>query len=203
MYDKIVNPITNRKVKINSRQGKIILMNYYNKINKKLTPNLVKTRGGANPAIHEWNPNVWSGFSTVLPHIIENTNLSVEQKIYLFLQNKAASTNRPLESLFPFTISPVPPLNNIVPPFQGTLSHVQMLEPHQQQPNEPSNFRIEGLGSGNGPPTTGNYLDKLKYAAMAEGAHYRQVYWMQQQDPGLIRDLEEGNLENLIDVLTP
>lgn len=35
MYDKIVNPITNRKVKINSRQGKIILMNYYNKIYKQ------------------------------------------------------------------------------------------------------------------------------------------------------------------------
>ena len=46
MYDKIVNPVTNRKVKINSKQGKIILMNYYNKINKKLTPKLVKTREG-------------------------------------------------------------------------------------------------------------------------------------------------------------
>ena len=202
MYDKIVNPKTNRKVKINSKIGKSILMNYYYRINKKLPPNLVKKRGGANPAIHEWNPNVWRGFSTVLPHIIENTNISVEQKIYLFLQNKAASTNRPLESLFPFTISSEF-LNNLVPPFQVTLSHLQVLEPHQQQPNGLSNFRIQGLGDGNGPHTTGNYLDKLKHAAAAQGAHYRQSYFVQKSNPGLIIDLEEGNLENLIDVLTP
>ena len=35
MYDKIVNPKTNRKVKINSKIGKSILMNYFNKIYKE------------------------------------------------------------------------------------------------------------------------------------------------------------------------
>lgn len=35
MYDKIVNPVTNRKVKINSKIGKSILMNYFNKIYKQ------------------------------------------------------------------------------------------------------------------------------------------------------------------------
>ena len=190
-------------------------MNYYNKINKKLIPKLVKTRGGANPAIHEWNPNLWRGFSTVLPHLIENTNLSVEQKIYLFLKNKAAPTNRPLESLFPFTIHPLPPLNNVFPPFQVTLSHLQMLELHEQDPDEPSNFKIQGLGSGNGPVTTGengrklgNYLDRLKHAAHVTRVEYgpdpigpRTERNTLPED--LLRDLEEGNLENLIDILTP
>ena len=32
MYAKIVNPRTNRKVKINSKLGKLIIMNYYNSI---------------------------------------------------------------------------------------------------------------------------------------------------------------------------
>ena len=91
-----------------------------------------------------------------------------------------------------------------------------MLEPHQQQPDEPSNFKIQGLGSAAVAPVTtgpdgrklGNYLDRLKYAAYVTRVEY---------EPGpigprterntlpddLLRDLEEGNLENLIDILTP
>ena len=72
MYDKIVNPKTNRKVKINSKIGKSILMNYYNKIYRQTT-------GGGQ---QEPNYGRWGSMGEVFQQPPPNKPMDVDEHEY-------------------------------------------------------------------------------------------------------------------------